>query len=235
MPLADRVERVVIQALKHRVVVTFEEILQELFLKFPNALTPSPKRVREILDEYAEQTAGKWRLKAVVRKREDEHMRVLKDLVSLGRRIGYDVWAGHLDAELRKVVVPRLKMPVAAARLKRIKEIDVIWLRKDKPIAILEVEHTTGIAEAVIRGSHVGDHVERYMVLPDERKRFLERRLEEPILRENVEKYGWQFIFFDILEEFVNSIGKRRVTHQEFRALVGRRKKHDRSGQGELF
>jgi len=44
--------------------------------------------------------------------------------------------------------------------------------------------------------------VKRYIVIPEERKNLLMMKIAEPILKENIEHYKWNFIFYDAFLSF---------------------------------
>lgn len=68
VPLGERVERAVLDVLRQKVKILFDDVLQAVFIKFPNALTPETTSIRQTLQEYARQTAdGYWALKPIVR------------------------------------------------------------------------------------------------------------------------------------------------------------------------
>ncbi|MFQ6119492.1 MAG: DNA methyltransferase, partial [Methanosarcinales archaeon] len=48
IPLNERIERAVVDVLRREVIVTFDDILQEIYIKFPNALTPETQSVKSV-------------------------------------------------------------------------------------------------------------------------------------------------------------------------------------------
>jgi hypothetical protein len=69
--LADRVETAIVDFLRRKVKISFDDVLQEIFIKFPNAMTPETQNIKEILREYATPTKeGNWILKPQVKIRE---------------------------------------------------------------------------------------------------------------------------------------------------------------------
>src|SRR3989344_5005929 len=95
VPLNERVETAIIDVLHSKVKVSFDDILQEIFIQFPNALTPDTQDIRDILKEYADPTSdGKWVLKPIVKVRESEHSKMVYFLGILGQKAGFDVWIG---------------------------------------------------------------------------------------------------------------------------------------------
>jgi len=61
IPLKDRVETAVLQVLKRENSVSFDEVLQEIFINFNNALTPNPQNILDVLAEYAYKKNNLWK------------------------------------------------------------------------------------------------------------------------------------------------------------------------------
>lgn len=210
IPLEDRVETAIIDVLHRKVSVYFDDILQEIFIKFPNALTPETHSIRSVLSEYADKTDGKWILKPLVRSRETQHSFVIYMLAILGKKAGYDIWIGqreqgdsYKDKKLIEFCTskdPNFRF-IPSQNLDRVKQIDILWYKEGKICYEFEVENTTAITEAIIRGSNIPqDLVKRYIVIPEERESLLSRKIKEPILKENVEKYNWKIISYNELQ-----------------------------------
>jgi DNA modification methylase len=191
VPLSERVEKAVINVLNRKVKASFDEILQEIFLNFPNALTPDISNIHTILNEYAKKTPDKkWMLKPSVKRRESEHDVMVGLLAELGEGLGFEAIA---DLPSKRVS----KLPFECENPDRVMEIDVLWLDKGKPIYEFEVENTTGITDAVVRGTNLPNGgVRRVIVIPEERKSLLKRRLREQLIREMIEKGDWKFIYY---------------------------------------
>lgn len=203
VPLNDRVERAVIQVLSTGMKISFDDILQFIFIKFPNALTPDTDSVMTVLKEYATKTKdGKWLLKASIKRRLTEHDTVVELLCKLGEIEGFLVYG---DTPARRT---GLKLD-GISKLDRVKEIDVIWHKNGKVFYEFEVEHSTAISEAIIRGANIPYDVKRFIIIPEEREQFLARRLDEPLLKERLMSDKWGFIRYGDLENFSN---KRKKT-----------------------
>jgi len=199
IPLSERVEKLVINILNDRVKVAFDEVLQEVFIKFPNSLTPNTQSIREVLEEYARASDNKWILKPRFRERLREHDKIVKNLADLGIKLGFDVHA-DLDGYRKD------SLPFGVTSQDRVKEIDVIWFIKKEPVATFEVENTTGITEAIVRnGNIVKMDFLRVLVIPEERNRFLKRKIREPILNEQIKKYSWSMLSYGDLGEFLTN------------------------------
>ncbi len=245
IPLADRVEIAVVDVLHSKVKVSFDDVLQYVFIKFPNALTPETEEIQEILEEYAQKTTdGNWMLKSVVKGRESEHTKLIFYLAHLGKLAGFDVWVGQKEQgdifngeRLGKLVTP--KDPVwrfiPTHNLDRVKQIDVIWHDEGRVRYEFEVENTTAITEAIVRGSNIPhDHINRLIVIPEEREGLLFRKLKEPILQGRVTKDGWRFVFYHDIENYYEKCRKvKKVDVKDFEKLF-KIPKETRQKQAEL-
>jgi len=213
--LADRIEREIIVVLDKKVKASFDDILQSIFIDFPNALTPDSQDVKTILEEYAKKTPdGKWMLKPGLgeKDRESLHSRMIYILAILGKRAGYNIWIGSKEQsdiynkKPLKVLCDDIRCFKNVAQeeiaLERVKQIDMLWLEDGNIIYEFEVENTTGISEAIIRGSNISEspHLKRFILIPKQRENFLFKKLQEPILKETIKKVKWNFIRFQDLE-----------------------------------
>jgi len=215
MPLNERVELTVLDTL-HRKVATFDDILQDIYLNFTNAQTPSPNSVKDVVEEYATPKAGKWILKPKVRDREREHSEMIGFLAELGSRSGHEIWIGlreQSDTHRGKPLSELCDFDQLSLREvspddvdKYVKQIDILWIKDGQVAFSFEVEYTTAVTEAFLRCSAIPEshQTKRFIVVPKEREKFLYRKLSSQLLRERVEKEGWKIIFFRTLREFYN-------------------------------
>ncbi len=217
-------EKVVLNVLDKKVKASFDDVLQEIFIKFPNALTPDTEDVASILEEYAIRTSdGSWMLKRQLQagRRESIHNLMIYHIATLGKKAGYKVWVGSQEQKFKVNDKPLSEMcdDVRIWRYvsedtwehDRIKQIDVLWIDRNGRIRYeFEVENTTGISEAFIRGSFIPEELcpKRFIIIPKERERFLFRKLQAPILAETMKKTKWNFIRFDDLERVAKEAGK---------------------------
>lgn len=216
VPLSDRVEKVVIDMLRGNIKVTFDEILQKLFITFPNGLTPDTKGVIEVLKEYATTTGdGRWRYKPEVNHRDSEHSEMIYYLSEIGKKAGYKVWIGSKEQgdtfrnEKLSKYCTESNLGLAGFsgdELRRIAMIDVLWYEGPSIKFIFEVENSTSITSAIERASHIPEEyeVKRFIVIPEERQKMLERKMNEPMFQEGYNKYKWQTIHYDALKDFYN-------------------------------
>ena len=229
IPLNERVEQAVIQTLRRKNKVSLDEVLQDLFLTFQNGLTPNPPIVTSVLSEYASKTKdGKWKLKPSVEVREDEHAKMIHSISHIGVKLGYSVFSGHPTAiyEGKQVAdiagyqdVSKLE-DISPASMKKIKEIDAVWHKDGKICSIFEVENTTGITEALVRGANIPYPVNRYIVLPEERDALLQSRMKEPMLSEHFNEGNWKIIFYGKLNEFVEEHKRKHYTITDFESIA---------------
>jgi len=215
-PLSERIETVVINVLSRKFRVSFDDVLEEIFTSFPNALTPDTQSIKDVLDKYAEKTKdGKWTLESHVKRREREHDSIAEMLALIGKKAGFEV---HADLpEWEKDTFPQ----VPPDNVKHVKDIDVIWFTKDKVTYEFEVENTTGIWSAIIRGSYIPNgKVKRFIVIPEERQETFNNKISVPALRERVQKENWGYILYDKLKAFFrNTKRKRKINVEEFEKI----------------
>jgi hypothetical protein len=188
-PLSERVENSIIDLLNKFNEVTFNDIVQYIFTKFPNSLTPETSSIDSILKEYAEKVkGGKWRLKPIVQDRENEHDRIVQYLCELGKKARYEVYG---DAHPWRT---KLRLKMQQTKLARIREIDVLWYKDGKIYYEFEVENSTGITEAIVRGTNIDYPLTRIIIIPEERENLLSRKVQEPMLAERIENDKWKFV-----------------------------------------
>jgi hypothetical protein len=80
--------------------------------------------------------------------------------------------------------------------------IDVLWIKDNEVTHAFEIENTTGFIAAIARGSNLPAQAKRFMVLPEERIDDLARKLSDPSVAHDYERYGWRKIFYNRLEDF---------------------------------
>jgi len=215
-PLSERVEQAVINVLNRKYRVSFDDVLEEIFTKFPNALTPDTQSVRDILEMYGEKTKdGKWTLKSSVKVREQEHDKIVEILAIIGKKAGYNV---HADIPgWRKNKFPGVPLE----NIRNVREIDVVWFTNIQITHEFEVENTTGIWSAIIRGSSIPNgKVKRFIVIPEERQETFYNKINVPALKERVQKENWRFILYDDLKAFFNSVKrKKKINVEDFEKI----------------
>jgi len=226
LPLNERVEQMVLDTL-HRKVATFDDILQDIYLNFTNAQTPSSNSVKDIVEEYATAKGGKWILKPQVREREKEHSQMIGFLAEIGKKCGFKIWVGKREQSDLYEKKPLSELcdfkqlslgDISPEDIdKYVKQIDLLWIKEREVSFAFEVEYTTSITDAFMRCSEIPDshRAMRFIVIPEEREKFMYRKLNSQLLRERVEKEGWKLIFFKTLREFYNKNERKRTLNPE--------------------
>lgn len=229
VPLNERVEQAVFQTLRRSDKVSFDDVLQELFLTFKNALTPNPPVVTSILKEYAFKTKdGKWKLKPSVEIRESEHGKMIHLLCKLGVRLGFSVFSGHPSIVFEGTRASDIKgyhdistlEGIPRESLRKIGETDVLWHKDGRIICVFEVENTTGITDALVRGANIPYPVKCYIVLPEERDSLLQSRMREPMLASQFGEGGWQVIYYGKLGEFADEHKRKHFAMSDFESIA---------------
>jgi len=215
IPLGERIEKAVINVLNRKIKASFDDIQQEVFISFPNALTPDTESIAKILEEYATKTKDrKWKLKQTIREMQSVHTKMIYYLAKIGKRLGFDIYIGlrEQSEEFEKVKLSELCSEDSPTirftpleKLDRIKQIDVIWYKDGEVKYEFEVENTTSITEAIVRGSNILTEItKRFIVIPKERENLLYKKLQEPIFSEKSKRDKWIFMFYNDVEELFN-------------------------------
>ena len=209
-PLQDRLEETVLSILRRKVSVKFDDILGELFRTYPNGLTPDPKGIKSVLEKYAYRSAGNWKIRDVTIKNSTQHSEVIRQIISIGKRVGFLVYVGKREqpetieagTPLRDIaslqtleVVQSLYDP---RQLERIEMIDVVWLSKqDSRIkCIFEVENSTGFTSAIVRGSNLEKDTPKFMVIPESREKELQS-IRDPLFLNSFRDNNWRHIIYE--------------------------------------
>jgi hypothetical protein len=123
----------------------------------------------------------------------------------IGQGAGYQV---HADIQgWRKDAFPQISTDNA----KHVKEIDVVWFTNQKITHEFEVENTTGLWSAIVRGSSIPDiTVKRFIVIPDERLRTFNDRLNVPVLQDRIKQENWKYILYDVLKVFFDHLKRKK-------------------------
>ena len=220
--LSDRVEKSVVRVLESNIKVSFDGILQAIFKEYPNALTPETEKIKDVLEEYAIMSEGKWQLKPDLRLNltESAHNKIIYLLALLGKKAGFDIWIGRNEQSetYNKIKLDSLisvKRPtwrfVNTMNWNRVDQIDVIWHEQGRIAFAFEVENTTAITDAIARGSNIPhNHLKRVIVIPKEREKLLYRKIKDPMINENIIKNEWKFIFYQDLEKFYNNNNRKK-------------------------
>lgn len=86
-----------------------------------------------------------------------------------------------------------------AGNQKVIENIDILWLKRNKIEALFEIESTTSMTSALMRGSNVDKAVNKFMVIPEERDAQFGNKMTSPLFKDHFENENWNIIYFDAL------------------------------------
>ncbi|MCX6821814.1 MAG: hypothetical protein NTW30_03475, partial [Candidatus Aenigmarchaeota archaeon] len=239
--LSDRVERSIVTLLDRKVKVSFDEVLESIFIEYPNALTPETEKIKGILEQYAEKTEGKWRLKPEVKVSMSQHSRMIYLLAKIGKKLGYDTWVGSKEQsdvyEKQKLSgLITIERPtwrfVNSLTWDRVDMIDVIWHEQGRIHFEFEVENTTAITDAISRGSNIPqNHTRRIIVIPKHRESLLSRKMRDPMIAENIKKFDWKFLFYDDVNGLSN---KKKIEIHDIEKLFKIPKENKKAVQNSL-
>ncbi|MBI3599566.1 MAG: DNA adenine methylase [Nitrospinae bacterium] len=249
IPLTERVEQTVYRKLHQMGKVTFTEVWDAVSTEFPNSLTSDSTSIMDALKIYARQvTGGYWLLKPEIQQRIRQHNEVIAILAVIGKKQGYDIWIGkreHHEKDSGLIATGKTLdeyMTVKHLRIDNatnqgvIENIDLIWIKDRRVKAIFEVESTTSMTSALMRGSNIDREVDKFMVLPEEREDQFKRKMTSPLFKEHFENENWRLIYFDTLRNaYVKD--KNRVDIYELIDKKVRQSKEENISdkQGRLF
>lgn len=109
---------------------------------------------------------------------------------------------------------------MAQDKLDRVQEIDALWYKDSHVQYEFEVENSTGITEAIVRGSNIEYFVKRIIVIPEERDNLLARKLKEPALADKIKDDKWIFIHYnDFYSYYGKNKRKRSIDLEELEKL----------------
>lgn len=208
IPLSERVEQTVYRKLYEKGKVTFTEIWDAVSTEFPNSLTTDSTSIMDALKVYARKvTGGFWMLKPEIKQRINQHSEMISILASIGKKQGCEIWIGKREQREKDVQGKKLSEYMTLKHLavsnainrKVVENIDLLWIKNKKIIAVFEVESTTSMMSAVMRGSNVDKTVDKFMVLPEEREAQLKNKMTSPLFKDHFENERWNIIFFDAL------------------------------------
>lgn len=215
-PLKDRVEETVLSFLRRKGSVKLDDVLSELFRTYPNGLTPDPRAIKFVLEKFAYQAAGKWKLRDIVELESTKHSMVIKKITFIGNKVGSSVYIGKREqpepcgdgkhlyelADLQSLDI--LSKRYDAEKIKRIEMIDTVWLSKlDNSIeCVFEVENSTGFISAIQRASNIEKAIPKFMVIPKERENEL-RNVKDSYFVKGFTEYNWSYITYDEIERLM--------------------------------
>lgn len=208
IPLSERVEQTVLRLLRQKSRITFTDAWKAISTEFPNSLTSDSTSIKAALEQYARQVSGgNWLLMPQVNKRVSQHSEMIALLAETGARRGYDIWVGKKEQSdsagmkpLESYVTADLKKVAGIKDLPTVEMIDLVWIHKGRIVSAFEIESTTTMTSALVRGSNLSADVPKYLVIPEERLEQFERKMKSPMFAERFELDQWRMLFFDMLK-----------------------------------
>lgn len=207
IPLSDRVNETVLSILRRRISVKLDDVIAELFRMYPNGLTPDPRKIKSILERYAYQSAGKWKLKDVILTEATMHTKMIAQLCKVAKRMNMMCYVGKREQPERLDNGQQLKdlsdytdLQVLsdaydASKIDRIAWIDCLLIKDNNIKVIFEVENSTNFINALMRASNVEVSIPKYMIIPDERKDELQA-YSDPSFRNMFVNENWKYLTY---------------------------------------
>lgn len=212
-PLSERVEYSILQILRRKHTVTLDDVLAEIFINYPNGLTPDVKNLDFYLKKFATKSNLKWiynrdKVEAEI----SQHSKILYYLSEIGKRKKHKIFIGKRE-QWEKFEKKTLKefcdiydvefLSEDKNLTDRLNMIDMLWF-KDKNIEFaFEVENSTNLISAISRGSNLEKNKLKIMVLPDFREKELLNM--DPIFKQEFKNYNWKYILYSSVEKLFAS------------------------------
>ena len=212
--LSERVEESIIALLRRKVSVTLDEVLAEIFVKYPNGLTPDIKSVTTILKKYSYQSGGKWIYKGdQIEEEFTKHTKILFLLNKIGKQLGYKTFIGRREQpelyngkklrEYSNLHDLSIISGYDKEQIKRLEMIDMLWVKDSKIQYALEVENSTNFTSGIQRGSNLNIEVKKIMIMPDTRKSEF-TNISDPMFKDSFNHYNWLYMFYTDVDNISN-------------------------------
>jgi len=224
--LSERVEETIVSFLRRKVSVAFDQVLGEIFTKYPNGLTPDIRSITPILKRYATQSSGKWVYKGEEVERDfTKHTEILYYLSTIGKKLGYHVFIGKREQPepynggtlSAHADVLNLDFITQPEKRSRVEMIDMLWINKDNTIEYaLEVENSTNFTSGVQRASNLGPEIKKIMIVPDNRRTEF-TSITDPLFIDSFKDYKWLAMYY---ADVVRLQGLRLPTLQDLNSYM---------------
>jgi hypothetical protein len=223
IPLSERVEETVYRELLSKGKVSFTQVWDAVSTKFPNSLTSDSSSIMDALVQYARKIhGGFWMLKPDYFARESQHNEVLALLVEIGKGLGFKIWIGKKEQsefadglaghrKLSEYVNANLDSITNAENKKTILGIDLLWIKNNRILSSFEIEFSTSMTSALVRGSNIDSKVPKYLVIPEEREEQFKRKQKSPMFAERFEKDSWNLLFFDSIRHLYKKLKSKEI------------------------
>lgn len=226
LPLEERVEKTTLAILLRKSSVSLDDVLAEIFIAYPNGLTPDVSSIVKVLNKLATKSGNKWKLKAEVKEDHTKHTDYLAKLAKIGKKLKYEIFIGKREqpepyeggtlsllADHTDLSVLKITDKLAKARLEMI---DMLWVSKDASGdysigLVIEVENSTNFTSGVQRASNTDKVIPKLMVIPDKRKNELEKT-KDPLFIAGFNEYSWKYMEYSIID----ILAKTKTSIDEF-------------------
>src|SRR4030067_115399 len=208
IPLSERVEETVYRELLSKGKVTFTQVWDAVSTKFPNSFTSDSSSIMDALKQFGRQVPGGfWMLKPDYFARQSQHNEVLALLAEVGKSVGFKIWIGKKEQseyadglagnkKLSDYVNANLDSITNAENKRAIQGIDLLWIKSNRIVSSFEIEFSTSMTSALVRGSNIDSKVQKYLVIPEEREEQFKRKHKSPMFEERFEKDNWNLLYF---------------------------------------
>jgi hypothetical protein len=224
-PLADRVEWATWSILSTAGRIDEAGFFDRMYRLFPGLQAPDEELVRACLAAYVSVgELGSLGTEDVLRRRMEDHARVLATLVDYGHRLGLRAWVsarehdrtvdGHQLVERLADDERRVYLPlVLRAPADTLGQVDALWYVRGRLCFLFEVDWTAMVGEAVLRRGReipLGKDQARFLVIPAERGELLRLKIQRsPWLRDELERQNWHVLKWQHLQTLVGREGAR--------------------------
>lgn len=215
IPLSDRVDETVLSILRRRISVKLDDVIAELFKMYPNGLTPDPRRIREVLEKYAYQSSGKWKLKDVITAEATKHTEMIAQLCRIAKKAGQLSYVGRREQpesigsgqQLKDLAhftdLHVLNAKYDSTKLERISWIDCLYISEGAITSLFEVENSTNFTSALMRASNVEKDTPKYMIIPDSREAEL-LAFSDPIFKDIFNSENWKYATYTDIDRLAS-------------------------------
>ena len=231
LPLSDRVRLSVLNLLRRDIAIKLDDALAEVYVNYPNGLTPDRYSVLFYLKIYATRSGGRWVYKGDANHDTgiSEHTKVLEMLAKIGKKLNNFIRVGKREMSEKCPSGKMLsdyndkfdlqgKLNLSDATLKRIEQIDMLWVGKKSVNYAIEVENTTSFVKGIHRASNLGVAVPKIMAIPDARLSELKQALNDKLTRENFADQNWRYIKYS---NVVRLSSRQHVSLSLWESLLG--------------
>jgi DNA modification methylase len=210
MPLKERVSETILSLLRRKVAVKYDDVIAEIFKKYPNGLTPDLKSINQTLSKFAYKSSNKWKISETTLLSTTIHTEIIRNLLTIAHKSKYESYVGKREQpevckdgkRLREHAtlneLDLLKKCYSKEKIERLEMIDTLWIsKKDVKIeAALEVENSTDFISAIQRASNLESTIPKFMIIPNEREKEL-LNSRDPLFVDSFKDNNWRYLTYE--------------------------------------